>query len=352
MSMMLTRPTLLQAAHSWLSAGKRVVGPRRASDAAVRYGPLAHAEELVTGGFVHPTNSIKPFLFPPHEKLFAYQGQGGRTQLVPFNPSSQQQIILAARPCDAAAIDVLHSVFHQNVPDPFFQQRRAATTVVTLACRQHDDDCFCTSVGLGPDATRGSDALLVPLDDEHFEARCITPRGEQLLESWVVPSERTGAVPPGPERRFEPGALRAELETRLEQLRWPAVTVSCLGCGACAHTCPTCHCFDIIDQPAGKAGFRVRNWDTCQAVLYSLHASGHNPRPDQAARQRNRIAHKFRIYPERFGPVLCTGCGNCGRNCPVGLGVARTVTGILSPSTGSGSTSESSPHPADAAITS
>ena len=42
----------------------------------------------------------------------------------------------------------------------------------------------------------------------------------------------------------------------------------------------------------------------------------------QAQRQRQRIYHKFHIYPEKFGAVLCTGCGNCTRNCPVGPGRA------------------------------
>jgi ferredoxin len=48
----------------------------------------------------------------------------------------------------------------------------------------------------------------------------------------------------------------------------------------------------------------------------------------QPARQRQRILHKFAIYPEKFGEILCTGCGNCTRNCPVGLGVLSVVTEI------------------------
>jgi len=38
-------------------------------------------------------------------------------------------------------------------------------------------------------------------------------------------------------------------------------------------------------------------------------------------RQRNRIQHKFRIYPEKFGLILCTGCGNCSRECSASLGI-------------------------------
>ncbi len=59
-----------------------------------------------------------------------------------------------------------------------------------------------------------------------------------------------------------------------------------------------------------------------------MHASGHNPRSNQGQRQRQRVYHKFRIYPEKFDDILCTGCGNCTRNCPVGLGVLPLVEAI------------------------
>ena len=56
-----------------------------------------------------------------------------------------------------------------------------------------------------------------------------------------------------------------------------------------------------------------------------MHASGHNPRNVQSQRQRQRINHKFNVYPEKFGSILCTGCGNCGRACPGSLGVRRVL---------------------------
>jgi ferredoxin len=40
------------------------------------------------------------------------------------------------------------------------------------------------------------------------------------------------------------------------------------------------------------------------------------------------VLHKFSIYPEKFGEILCTGCGNCTRNCPARLGMLTLLTGI------------------------
>jgi ferredoxin len=118
------------------------------------------------------------------------------------------------------------------------------------------------------------------------------------------------------------------LEANFESPLWKELTLTCLGCGACAYTCPTCHCFDIVDEGNAAGGARVKNWDSCQFPFFTLHASGHNPRAAQPQRQRQRLFHKFLIYPQKFNAVLCTGCGNCERNCPVGLGVLKVLEAI------------------------
>jgi ferredoxin len=83
-----------------------------------------------------------------------------------------------------------------------------------------------------------------------------------------------------------------------------------------------------VDEGNAAGGERARNWDSCQFSLFTQHASGHNPRASQFNRQRQRVYHKFRIYPEKFGETLCTGCGACTRNCPAGLGILGIATEI------------------------
>ncbi len=73
--------------------------------------------------------------------------------------------MIGAHPCDAAALPILDKVFNWDFRDEAYNRRRDATTVITLACAEHDEECFCTSVGLGPEAERGSDAMLFDLGD-------------------------------------------------------------------------------------------------------------------------------------------------------------------------------------------
>jgi ferredoxin len=222
---------------------------------------------------------------------------------------------------------VLDAVFNWDYRDEFYNRLRAATTVVSLACTSSDSECFCTSVGLGPAATRGSDVLLVE-EAGAYRVRVLTAKGAVLFGGEPEePSEPDYSA--DPPYRFDPAQVRDFAASRFEDPFWAEHALACVGCGACAYTCPVCHCFDIVDEGNANGGVRARNWDACQFPLFTLHASGHNPRHSQGDRQRQRIYHKFFMYPEKFGEILCTGCGNCARNCPVGLGVLPVITEML-----------------------
>lgn len=341
MSEVLTKTQLRQLVERWIADGKRVAGPQRvtAGDNAIAqerilYAWLTSAERLLLDGFVRPSNSIKEFVFPRSEDLYGYKIQGKLIELSALEPPAQEQIVVGARPCDAVSLPILDHVFNWDSKDEFYNRRRELTSVVTIACGEHDAGCFCTSVGSSPSDTRGSDVVLLALDDERYEVRCLTDKGRRLFAGQTTASTEEGQASQGPPERFDLAAVGEFLVAGYEQPEWQTLTLRCLGCGACAYTCPTCHCFDIVDERTAAGGVRVRNWDACQFSMFTAHASGHNPRSVQSQRQRQRIHHKFQIYPEKFGDLLCTGCGNCTRNCPVNLGVLAVLKAIAgTPST-------------------
>lgn len=319
MSAVIREDRLRELAGHWLEHGMAVAAPVEVKPGLVQYARISDAANIALDGPVRPANSIKEFLFPRHEKLYEYRINGGGIELEDVEVPMTPQVILGARPCDAAALPILDHIFDWDYRDEFYFRRRAATTLVTLACARHDEACFCTSVGLGPASSKGSDAMLLALREGGYEVRMFTEKGRTLFHGAVEESGSAAPEPVGPPVRFEIPAVEFDSPVYREQ------ALACLGCGACAYTCPTCHCFDIADEGNGRSGARVKNWDSCQFALFTLHASGHNPRAAQPERQRQRIYHKFRIYPQKFGEILCTGCGNCARNCPVGLGVLSVL---------------------------
>ena len=86
-------------------------------------------------------------------------------------------------------------------------------------------------------------------------------------------------------RRSTPRASATGSSTHFEDPFWATLGLRCHGCGACAFVCPTCHCFDIVDEPEGVGrGTRRRNWDTCQTGKFTAPRLGPQParRPERA----------------------------------------------------------------------
>lgn len=307
----------------------RVIAPVRAKDdaEALDYLPIRSLEEAALGVSL-PRHSLKEFFLPPTEVLLRYRQthEGVEIQEVPteFPP----RVILGASPCDAAGVAVLDKVMGWDYRDELWFGRRQATTIVSLLCSVMDRNCFCTAVGLGPDSSKGSDVMLLTVEGGYL-AEVLTSKGEALLltlpEASPEAASEANTVRETARQKVEnnlqaiPSELPAWLAGNFDNPVWKTMALRCHGCGACASVCPSCHCFDIVDEhESSEQGVRRRNWDSCQTSKFTIHASGHNPRQTQVERFRQRIMHKFSIYPTRFGEILCAGCGRCTRICPGG----------------------------------
>ena len=320
MSHTITRTNLDLLVSRLLSADKSLIGLTEANGRYF-YQRISALQELVLDAAIMPSNSIKEFFFPRSETICSYRHEGKNLIVLDAEEITQEQIIFGARPCDTASLPILDKVFAWDYQDRFYQQRRELTTIVSLACTVADKHCFCTSVGLAPDTQAGADAMLLQIEPDSFEVRIFTEKGAALFRGQTEESDKTGKTAVPPEIKFDAGKVANYLKKHFEHPLFDLTSLRCVGCGSCTYVCPTCHCFDIVDEGGASKGKRVKNWDTCQFCMFTHHASGHNPRSDQAARQRNRIQHKFSIYPEKFGMILCTGCGNCTRGCSASLGI-------------------------------
>jgi len=317
----ITKSQLRELLQSLLAGGAQVAAPVVGPEGRFFFQQITQPEDAVLDASIMPTNSIKEFFFPKHEILYTFKREGKAVELTDAEPFTGPQFVFGARPCDAASLPILDKVFAWDFQDRFFQSRREHTTVISLACEAADANCFCTSVGLSPASTEGADAVLFDLKDDTYEVRTLTDKGKKLFSDKTSPSEKSGKTTAPPEKKFDIKRVTEYLTGHFDDPIFGETGLRCVGCGACTYVCPTCHCFDIVDEGGTSRGKRVKNWDTCQFALFTHHASGHNPRSNQAQRQRNRVQHKFRIYPEKFGVVLCTGCGNCTRECSTSLGI-------------------------------
>ncbi|MBL7185489.1 MAG: 4Fe-4S dicluster domain-containing protein, partial [Phycisphaerae bacterium] len=256
----------------------------------------------------------------------------------PLVPSTEV-VVMGARPCGVAALEALDKVFHWDYDDVRYSARRERTTLISFACTKPGPQCFCTSVGGSPHNTVQSDVLVFLGDDGQALMQVCSDRGAKFIDQLgdvAKPAPAGTKLPTVPEvkEKFDPEKIKTWLDESFESDFWTDISLKCLGCGVCSFLCPTCHCFDIVDEANWQSGQRRRNWDCCSHPMFTKHASGHNPRPDQASRCRQRVMHKFKYFPERFGQIACVGCGRCTRACCVGQNLVSILTDIESKAKG------------------
>ena len=287
-------------------------------------------------------NSKKPpkeAFFPQTETMFRYEMGKGRISLESTEEVEEERVLFGARPCDVRALELLDLVFDApDYKDLYYINKREKTTIVALGCNSPLSTCFCTSFEGGPFTKEGADLFLTDIGDWYL-AEALTPKGERLLDEELfqeatkadvraaakVEKEALAKMAPP----LELDGLKEKLDTMIDSPFWDRLHEKCLGCGVCTFLCPTCHCFDIVDEALNSKGERVRNWDSCMFPIYTLEASGHNPRPSGRERWRQRLMHKFDYFVANYGRFLCIGCGRCVINCPVNLDIRKVIADVM-----------------------
>ena len=322
-----------------IASGKHVIAPSDRGTAR-SFRALKSGDSVAFARRGKSTWSPKEHLFPKTETLFTYSVKGSDVEMADPEPLAAEQVLLGVRPCDAAGLCRLRTVLS---PDPMFAHRSDLTTVVAFACAESDAECFCTAVGGSPIGREGVD-LMIAASADGLVARAFTPKGQALVPSgkkawkaavgaaWedVVASSREveKAIDKAPVAR----AWAKPLEDGFASPVWSGLSESCIGCSICTYVCPSCSCFNVEDEGNASCGSRCRSWDSCSYGLFTVHGSGHNPRPDQASRLRQRVLHKFSYFQvaqaqtaDGMGPQMCVGCGRCTLHCPVGIDIHGAV---------------------------
>jgi len=341
-----------------LSKTMRVFAPRAEGQAVVyREFDAVKGIELRR----KPTESAKHALFPRSEELlsFSYQrppfgapetAKEGEAQ--PAQPEVSQVLVkMPADPaptvvfgmlgCDAGGVTTFDPVYDGNkFKDVYYLKKRQATVFIVRACAEVLSTCFCNWVGGDPANTKNADVLATELADGWL-LQALNDRGDKVLATPLLKDAPAAAE--GQATAIHDQARKALGEApKLEGIDaalfnlfsdngfWQRESAACLACGTCTYLCPTCHCFSITDETSARNGVRLRSWDTCMAALYTLEASGHNPRTLKAARLRNRVGHKFAYFlRNNDGQISCCGCGRCIKSCPSSVDIRQIVKDAL-----------------------
>jgi sulfhydrogenase subunit beta (sulfur reductase) len=281
----------------------------------------------------------KKYFHRPVEPMFSFSPEDGYTPVE--EGTDERFVVFGVHACDIHGLKILDMAFGGTYVDEAYMARRKNAIIVGMDCTP-DEHCFCYSMGTNF-VDDGFDLFLSDIGDSYI-VRVATSTGDDIT---LAKPEIFSDVTEEDKRKYKSAALqKAEMfKTKIDMLGlpeimdmeyesklWEEVGGQCLSCGTCSMVCPTCYCYDVVDELNldGKTGVRKRQWDSCLAREYSLVAGGHNFAADRSTRMKKRYYHKLRVFSDEFGRPACVGCGRCSDMCVAELRFGDTITKLRS----------------------
>ncbi len=279
--------------------------------------------------------SAKGVFFPQVEDMLRFHMQGKNIDIKPVDVMDEDFVVFGVRACDARSFELLDRVFLADPVDPFYAARREHGTVVTLACNEPEESCFCSNFDIDAANPMGDVTAWIKGDEIFFRAN--TEKGEKFVSSLDDTNDSVEDLQNSIREIIKKLPLAdldltgfdgEHLMEKFDDPRWKELSSGCLGCGTCTFVCPTCQCYDVRDFETKDGIQRYRCWDSCMYSDFTLMAHGTN-RPTQVERFRQRFMHKLVYFPSKNeGLYSCVGCGRCLEKCPQGINIVKVIKAL------------------------
>jgi ferredoxin len=287
----------------------------------VNFLPVGDAAEICFD-YENTMTSPKEFFFPQSECMFTFSGASNESIKTP--DGSEEIVVFGIRSCDVKGIELLDRFYERDFKDDYYLDKRRKSVLISLACSELNEQCFCTSTKTGPVLEEGFDIQLIGVGDG-YAVQVGSEKGLELFEKYkaffgpaveVDVRQMLGqAKEPG--LKFELEKVYNNLkEERVKGALWEDIASRCQSCGLCLFLCPTCSCYTVADivRPAGES-HRSRQWDACYFRGFTRMTGGHDPVRSNEEMVKRKYSHKLLQQIDEFGTSGCTGCGRCNLCC-------------------------------------
>jgi ferredoxin len=272
--------------------------------------------------YENTTTSPKELFFPQSECMFTFSGASGDN--IEADEIDDEIVLFGVRSCDVKAIELLDRFYERDFEDNYYLDKREKSLLISVACSELGDQCFCTATGTGPVLEEGFDIQLLTRGSD-YAVQVGSEKGLEFFERYrpffgpaievnvkqlIEEAEKQGL-------KFDQQRVYKNLkEERVSDRLWEDIASRCQSCGLCLFLCPTCSCYTVTDMvmPAGERR-RTRQWDGCYFRGFTRMAGGNDPIKNNKEMVKRKYKHKLFHQIDEFGMSGCTGCGRCNLVC-------------------------------------
>jgi len=313
-----------------------VFGPKR-KDVTYAFGEIKSGRDM---DLRYRTTILPPkkMFHPPRETLLYFSRADGFS-VNQQTSESRKALLIGVHACDLNAILRLDRFFSEEFRDPQYLARRAGSAIVGLNCTEIGENCFCHSMGTGPECSTGFDLSMTNLGDRYL-VEIGTDVGRRLLQplslsraderDFEEKCRRLASAKNQFKKFVDKHGLAEAASKSFDHPIWKELAKIDLSCGSCSLVCPTCYCYDVLDRIDLQLqhGERVRELDSCQLLEYASVDRGGNFRSERKDRMRQWMLCKLRYTGQEHGFSGCVGCGRCIGACTVHIDITEVAAGI------------------------
>jgi ferredoxin len=315
----------------------KVIGPVKENNHYV-FREIYSSADLYLDYSITMLSPGKMFIYKPKEDILKFCIESG-VSVEEVRYEVGKQVIVGIHPCDIHAILYLDRVFLSDFIDPYYKIRRENTILIALNCTKVLENCFCSSVGTGPHlkVQSGYDMVLTDLGDDYLvELKSLRAsqifnisRKEVYFDVFKLKSEKEETLLKSFRKSIDINGLDELFLKNLDHPVWiMTADEKCLSCSNCVMVCPTCFCYDIVDEVNMnlKEIKRFRQLDACQDFKFA-EVHGGNYRQRRASRLRQFVIHNLN-YTSQYGLIKTVGCGRCITWCPTKIDLTEMAKEI------------------------
>jgi len=322
-----------------LSKTQKVVAPVKKGVKSFVFDEVTSGEDVVLD-YIPTILPPKKYFLPQQEQLVEYNKRQNEWKTV---LEYEKITVFGVHTCDLAGIQCLNMVFSDKPKDINYLARKNKIAIIGLECNKYCDEHASCAVMDNHFPNGGYDLFFTELKSSYI-VHIGTLLGDEIVKETSVfrPATETDIKELEDIRKKKKETFKNEIKTTHKELKplfaksveskvWGDLDKKCVACGNCTNVCPTCYCFDIVDDINLdlNTGVRFRKWDSCQNADFAKVAGNENFREERGARQRHRYMRKFNYPVDRYNRYFCTGCGRCSRTCMAEISLKDTINTLV-----------------------